>query len=97
MAKKRLPKRASLDEMKLRELMHGPGTCLLAGEGYEYSRLDRPRPLTWAERTEMLAEMRADWERHRDAVMAAWAAEERPAGQRPWAERFDKPMKEKRA
>lgn len=89
--KKRTPKHARLAEMKVHELMHGPGTCLFAGEGYQLSRIEGAHQLSAAERAEMLNEMRDDWERHRDLVLATWAEEPRLTSERPWAENFDTP------
>jgi hypothetical protein len=102
-----------LDPLKLFEQQYGPGTCLLAGSGYLYSRaverLGDVEDLPLPERAAMFAEMAEDWRIHRSAILQAWDTrhERQPpheyilrdlrkfnGGDRPWAARFDEPMKE---
>ncbi|MBX7459260.1 hypothetical protein K3152_13485 [Qipengyuania sp. 1NDH17] len=77
-----------LDQHKLSELHHGPGTCLLAGCGY-FMHPDWPGAVPgnqtgfyWElsdENQAMVREaMLSDWRLYRDEVMAAWDGEGDP-------------------
>lgn len=65
--------RKQLDGTDLEDLFYGPGTCLFNGCGYLGPHGDG----LWHEKSAdvqaaVLAEMRADWERHSAAILAAW-------------------------
>lgn len=93
--KRRTMKRRDIDEMKLAELIEGPGTCLLAGAGY-YLAHHGPEAVAgeaggffWelSPRGQeiVLNRMRADWERLHATIAAM-------AEGKTWAERqFGKP------
>ena len=93
--KRRTLKRRVFDELKLAELIDGPGTCLLAGYGY-YLAHSGPEAvagevggffweLTPRGQEIVLERMRADWEQHHSTVSAMVEG-------KSWAERqFGKP------
>ena len=80
-----------LDQHKMEELHHGPGTCLLSGLGY-FMHPDWPGAvpgnqvgfywqLSPENQTKVVKAMRADWLLYREEILAGWKA-----GGRPWAE-----------
>lgn len=59
-----------LHNLKIEELWYGPGSCLLAGMGYWHG--DFFWHLSEEKQRAVVAEMRADWFRHREEVLDAW-------------------------
>lgn len=68
--KRRVDKSRTLDRSKIREMHHGPGTCLLAGCGYWEG--DFWHRLGDGLRERIVRRMRDDWERHSATVLQAW-------------------------
>jgi hypothetical protein len=65
--------RRRLESTDLEDLFYGPGTCLFNGEGYLAPHGDGLfRDKSEHVQGEVLAKMRADWERHSEAVLQAW-------------------------
>ena len=81
--KRRIEKSRSIDEWKMSELFHGPGTCLLAGLGYFRGHLGGYfHNITPEQQAEMIEAMRLDWEIHHARIMK----EANAAGiKKPWA------------
>lgn len=73
--KRRLAKaRRHLEDGDLDDLFYGPGTCLFNGSGYLGQYGDgRFADKTAEVKAAVLEEMQADWHRHEDAIMEAWA------------------------
>lgn len=83
--KRRVAKSREIDELKISELIEGPGTCLLAGCGY-YLPHNGPGAvageaggffweLSQTGQKIVLERMRDGWSRHGKAVMAWWRGE----------------------
>lgn len=97
--KRRTAKHRTLDDHMIEELLHGPGSCLLAGCGYYRGGFFWKLPED--DKPAVIAEMREDWFRHREQVLAAWdSRDEHPWRKqhtdqtRPWAEtEFEGPTK----
>lgn len=71
--KRRIAKGRELDELMIEDLFYGPGTCLLNGCGYLGPHGDG----FWGDKSsevqaEVLATMRADWERQWPRILQAW-------------------------
>ena len=67
--------RRQIDDMDLQELFYGPGSCLINCTGYLGPYGDgKFADKSEAIQAEVLDTMRADWERHCEAVMDAWRA-----------------------
>lgn len=86
--RKRTRHARTLDEFKLHDLHHGPGACLLAGCGY-YAREGKETGFYWqlgpTGQAAILDEMREDWTRNRETILATWTG-----SGLPWAARqFD--------
>ena len=87
-----------LDNLKMKELHYGPGSCLLAGCGYSMHP-DWPGAvrgdqvgfyweLSDTNKAIVIEAMRADWLLYSEEVMAAWEGEGEP-----WAlEKFGEPQ-----
>lgn len=92
--KRRIGKARELTDLMLEEHFYGAGECLLAGGGYW--RGDFYFRLSAAEQASVVAEMRDDWERHRERILHAWdnrSPHDRYIGKqcygdpaRPWSE-----------
>lgn len=72
--KRRIAKaRQSLGDGNIEDLMYGPGSCLINGEGYLGEHGDG----LWRDKSEhvrsaVVDAMRTDWQRHNARVMSAW-------------------------
>lgn len=76
--KRRTDKARRLDAYRAEQLIDGPEAALLAGTGYQ--RCKWWRDMDAAERADVLAEMRRDWEAHRAELI------DLAGGRAPWAQ-----------
>ena len=83
--KQRRRKARAFDDYHRQQLLEGPDAVLLAGVGYLHSlsvgSFDGASP---EEQAAVLAEMRADWQRHGREMMERWRAGESEPTTRPW-------------
>ena len=70
-----------LDDYRWAALIEGPDTTLIDGKGYPALH---ERGASDADKLAALAEARADWETHREAILTWFVGVEMDASRKPW-------------